>query len=29
MPAPAVGVLERNLRLTEQVMRFAIIRPES
>jgi small subunit ribosomal protein S6 len=29
MPAPATGVLEHNLRLTESVMRFSIIRPEA
>jgi small subunit ribosomal protein S6 len=29
MPATATAVLERNLRLTEQILRFAIVRPES
>lgn len=29
MPAPAAAVIEHNMRLTESVLRFSIIRPES
>jgi small subunit ribosomal protein S6 len=29
MPTTAAAIIEHNMRLTEQIMRFSIIRPES
>jgi small subunit ribosomal protein S6 len=29
MPSPAPAILEHNLRLTENVLRFSIVRPEA
>ncbi len=29
MPTTAAGIIEHNMRLTEQILRFSIIRPES